>query len=115
MIFGAYLDGKLIGFKVGYPTSKSRFYSAKGCVDVPYRRAGVGRKLMMAMMAAVYRNGYQTFYYHTFPNKGAGMLILGLTSGFTITDTRFDTQYNDYLIELTVNLDDFFNAGLMEH
>lgn len=100
LIVGAFAGGELIGFKVGYPKSRHEFYSAKGAVDPGWRRKGIARRMLHFMMARVYQTGFDHFSYHTFPNRHPAMLIMGLQEGFRVVDARFNTEFNDWQVEL---------------
>ena len=89
-------DGRAVGFKVGYGESRTTFYSAKGGVLPEARRQGVARALLAAMEAEARRLGYERFAFDTFPNKHAGMTVLGLAAGFTVTAAGYNAAYRDY-------------------
>lgn len=93
-----------VGFKVGYGESRTTFYSAKGGVLVPWRRHGVARQLLHAMMDAARAMGYRRFAYDTFPNMHPGMTVLGLSEGFRVTAAGFNATYQDYRIRFEKNL-----------
>jgi len=101
LILTATWKGTLVGFKIGYPKDRQTFYSAKGAVDPAFRRRGVARKLLHFMMSRVYLSGFDTFQYHTFPNRDPGMLIIGLQEGFRVTDARHNDEFNDWQVELS--------------
>jgi len=104
LILLATVDGDPVGFKIGYGESRSTFYSAKGGVLEAYRRQGVARALLDAMIAEVRRMGYRHFAYDTFPNMHPGMTIMGLERGFRVTAAGFNSTYRDYRLRLEVNL-----------
>ena len=92
----AHRHGRPVGFKVGYGESRTTFYSAKGGVLPEARRQGVARALLAAMEAEARRLGYERFAFDTFPNKHAGMTVLGLAAGFTVTAAGYNAAYRDY-------------------
>lgn len=92
----AYLGEETIGFKVGYGESRTTFYSAKGGVLEAWRRHGVARALLHAMMEEARQMGYRRFAFDTFPNMHAGMTMLGLHEGFRVTAAGFNSTYQDY-------------------
>ena len=96
----AFLGDTPVGFKVGYQLREGAFYSAKGGVLAAYRRRGIARELLYAMMDHVRNQGYQRFVYDTFPNKHPGMTILGLVEGFRVTKAGYSPQYSDYRLRL---------------
>jgi predicted GNAT superfamily acetyltransferase len=106
LVIGAYMGGELIGFKVGYPKDRTVFYSAKGAVDPNWRRKGVARRLLHFMMSRVYLSGFDTLQYHTFPNRDPGMLVLGLQEGFKVIDARYNAEFKDWQVELSIGLKD---------
>ena len=90
-------DGRaLAGFKVGYGESPSVFYSAKGGVLPPFRRRGLARLLLHRMEAEARRMQYCRFAFDTFPNKHAGMTVLGLAEGYRVAAAGYNTPYRDY-------------------
>ena len=86
----------LAGFKVGYGESPSVFYSAKGGVLPAFRRRGLARLLLHRMEADARRAGYSRFAYDTFPNKHAGMTVLGLAEGYRVAAAGYNAPYRDY-------------------
>ena len=100
----AEVDGQEVGYKVGYGESPTSFYSAKGGVLASHRRIGIARLLLYAMMDAARGRGYRRFAYDTFPNKHAGMTILGLNEGFAVTSAGYNAAYRDYRIRLEKEL-----------
>jgi GNAT superfamily N-acetyltransferase len=92
----AYAGDEAVGFKVGYGETRSTFYSAKGGVLDGWRRQGVARALLYAMMDAARDLRYRRFAYDTFPNMHPGMTQLGLAEGFRVTAAGFNATYQDY-------------------
>jgi len=93
-----------VGFKIGYGETRSTFYSAKGGVLDPWRRHGVARLLLVAMMEAAREKGYRRFAYDTFPNMHPGMTVMGLAEGFRVTAAGFNATYQDYRIRFEKDL-----------
>jgi GNAT superfamily N-acetyltransferase len=99
------LDGDdPVGFKVGYGESAAVFYSAKGGVLQEYRRRGIARAMLHAMMEQARTSGYSRFAFDTFPNLHAGMTVLGLAEGFRVIAADFNTVYRDYRLRLQKEL-----------
>ena len=98
--------GTVAGFKLGYQLNPSTFYSAKGGVRPAYRRNGIARALLYAMLDVVARRGYERFVYDTFPNKHPGMTVLGLDEGFEVVRAGYSTQYQDYRLRFEWAFDD---------
>lgn len=92
----ASVDGEPAGFKVGYRESRYVFYSAKGGVLPEYRRGGIARLLLCAMMDEVRPHGYARFAFDTFPNRHPGMTVLALAEGFRLTKADYNAAYRDY-------------------
>jgi GNAT superfamily N-acetyltransferase len=98
---GALGDGGTpVGFKLGYRLHQEAFYSAKGGVLPRYRRRGVARRLLHAMIERVRADGYRRFVFDTFPNMHPGMTILGLREGFAVTKAGYSPQYDDYRLRM---------------
>ena len=96
VILVAWLDGRRVGYKVGYAEDSTTFYSAKGGVLDGYRRRGIARALLYRMMAEARRLGYGRFAFDTFPNRHAGMTVLGLAEGFAVAAAGYNAAYKDY-------------------
>lgn len=92
----ASVDDEPVGFKIGYRESRQTFYSAKGGVLEEWRRLGISRKLLYAMIEYVRRKGYRTFAFDTFPNKHPGMTVMGLDEGFKVTRADYNPAYKDF-------------------
>lgn len=98
--------GTVAGFKLGYQLDAATFYSAKGGVRPAFRRNGIARALLYAMLDVVERRGYERFVYDTFPNKHPGMTVLGLDEGFEVVRAGYSTQYQDYRLRFEWAFDD---------
>lgn len=98
--------GVAVGFKIGYRLDRATFYSAKGGVHPSYRRNGIARALLYAMLDVVEARGYERFVYDTFPNKHPGMTVLGLEEGFEVIRAGYSPQYQDYRLRFEWTFDD---------
>ena len=98
--------GTIVGFKLGYQLDADTFYSAKGGVRPAYRRNGIARALLYAMLDVVAQRGYERFVYDTFPNKHPGMTVLGLDEGFEVVRAGYSTQYQDYRLRFEWDFED---------
>lgn len=97
--------GIAAGFKIGYRLDDTTFYSAKGGVHPSYRRNGIARALLHAMLDIVQKQGYERFVYDTFPNKHPGMTVLGLDEGFRVIRAGYSSQYQDYRLRFELSFD----------
>ncbi len=102
----AWSDETPVGFKLGYRLDEPTFYSAKGGVREAYRRNGIARALLHAMLAAVRKRGYERFVYDTFPNKHPGMTVMGLDEGFTVIRAGYSPRYQDYRLRFALSFDE---------
>lgn len=93
-----------VAFKVGYRENRMTFYSAKGGVLGEYRRCGIARALLFEMMERARERGYKRFAYDTFPNRHAGMAILGFLQGFRLVKADYNPMYKDYRLRLEKKL-----------
>ena len=96
----AYLGEEPAGYKIGYGKPRSVFYSAKGGVLPAFRRRGIARRLLQALMREARQRGYQRFSYDTFPNKHPGMAVMGLSEGFRLTRAGYNAHQGDYRLRL---------------
>ena len=97
--------GTVVGFKLGYRLDAATFYSAKGGIRSAFRRNGIARALLYAMLNVVEQRGYERFVYDTFPNKHPGMTVLGLDEGFEVVRAGYSTQYQDYRLRFEWTFD----------
>ena len=73
-------DG-IVGFKIGYGISPTRYYSWLGGVDPEHRRPGIARRMMEAQHAWVQESRYQSIETNLIQDNSA-MLALNLQGGF---------------------------------
>ncbi|MFP4227434.1 MAG: GNAT family N-acetyltransferase [Salinivenus sp.] len=102
----AWSDETAVGFKLGYRLDPRSFYSAKGGVRDSYRRRGIARALLYAMLEVVRDRGYDRFVYDTFPNKHPGMTVMGLDEGFRVIRAGYSPEYQDYRLRFELSLKD---------
>jgi len=100
-----------VGFKIGYQRDATTFYSAKGGVRNAYRRRGIARALLYAMLDVARARGYDRFLYDTFPNKHPGMTVMGLDEGFRVVQAGYSPRYQDYRLRFAHTLDEGEGAG----
>lgn len=100
----AYVGEEAVGYKVGYGETGATFYSAKGGVLPDFRRRGVAKVLLDALMDEARAMGYRRFAYDTFPNKHPGMTVMGLREGFRVTAAGYNAAYRDYRIRFEKKL-----------
>jgi len=101
LILVARTSGTDVGFKLGYRLDAARFYSAKGGVRASFRRRGIARALLYAMLDVVRARGYDRFVYDTFPNKHPGMTVMGLDEGFRVVRAGYSSRYEDYRLRFS--------------
>lgn len=106
LILVAWVDERAVGFKIGYQFDPTSFYSAKGGVLDEYRRKGIARALLYAMLAKARDRGYESFLYDTFPNKHPGMTVMGLEEGFEVIRAGYSQRYQDYRLRFELSLSD---------
>ena len=106
LILVAHSEDTAVGFKLGYQLDPRSFYSAKGGVRAPYRRQGVARALLYAMLDVVQARDYDRFVYDTFPNKHPGMTVMGLDEGFRVIRAGYSPRYQDYRLRFELSLKD---------
>lgn len=79
----AYLEGKPVGFKLGYELDQNTFYSWLGGVLPSYRRLGVASALIQAQHDWCKRQGYTSVETKT-QNRFREQLVLSIKSGFDV-------------------------------
>lgn len=82
----AYDDNKPIAYKIGFESSKSRFYSWIGGVIPAYRKQGLAQQLMQKQHEIAKSLGYKLISTQT-DNSFKPMIVLNLKSGFEIRGT----------------------------
>lgn len=93
----AYVDDKLVGFKIGYGQDSDLFYSWTGGVHADYRKQGIARELMIRQHEWCKNSGYQRIETRT-RNKFPQMINLNLKQGFHIVGTFTDTDKEPKII-----------------
>lgn len=106
MILLVTVEDEPVGFKIGYRENRFSYYSAKGGVLPAYRRQGLARKMLYDMMSRTRARGYVRFAFDTFPNRHAGMTILGLQEGFRVVKADFNKTYSDWRLRLEKRMTD---------
>lgn len=86
LILVACIDGKAVGFKVGYQ-QEDHCYSWMGGVLPGYRKLGLAKQLAEAQEAWAKAQGYNSIIFKT-RNQHKAMLIFALTNGFDIVGFR---------------------------
>jgi GNAT superfamily N-acetyltransferase len=79
----AYAGDGMVGFKLGYATTKNRYYTWLGGVHPGFRRQGIAARLMEAQHGWVRAAGFSIIETAAEP-KNIAMLKLNLAFGFTI-------------------------------
>lgn len=106
MMLLAIVEGEAVGFKIGYRENRFVYYSAKGGVLAEHRRRGLAKKMLYEMMSRARRRGYVRFAFDTFPNRGAGMAVMGLREGFRVVKADFNKTYKDWRIRFEIRIDE---------
>lgn len=100
VLLAAFIDDKLVGYKLGYPSAhdKDAFYSWLGGVDPEFRGLGIAEDLMTLQHDWLRTQGYKKVQTKTM-NKFPAMLILNIKSGFQIVKSETDLK-NRFMIYL---------------
>jgi GNAT superfamily N-acetyltransferase len=98
LILIAEVEGKPVGFKVGYERDSAEvFYSWIGGVLDNYRRIGVATQLAEEQERWAKNHGYHKVYFKT-RNRFSKMIHFGLNRGFKIVDLIKRGSIDDYRI-----------------
>ncbi|WP_106568698.1 GNAT family N-acetyltransferase [Cecembia rubra] len=98
LILIAEVEGKPVGFKVGYQRdSPELFYSWMGGVLDSHRRMGIATKLADEQEHWASNHGYLKVYFKT-RNRFSKMIHFGLNRGFKIVDLIKKGGIDDYRI-----------------
>jgi GNAT superfamily N-acetyltransferase len=98
LILIAEVDGKAVGFKIGYERDSAEvFYSWLGGVLDSHRRMGIATKLADEQERWAKNHGYHKVYFKT-RNRFSKMIHFGLNRGFKIIDLIKKGSIDDYRI-----------------
>ncbi|MFB6352091.1 MAG: GNAT family N-acetyltransferase, partial [Bradymonadaceae bacterium] len=98
----AEIDGRPVGFKVGYERHSGQFYSWMGGVVPEFRRRGIATELLVRQHTWAREAGFDSVRTKT-TNESREMLILNLERGFEVVGTELDRE-NDVKIVLKKRL-----------
>jgi len=99
----AQMEGRPVGFAVGYENKPRTFYCWLIGVLPDYRRASIAAQLMEAMAAWANEHGYNTIRFECF-NWHRPMLHLAINQNYDIVGLRYDRDMNANLIILEQEL-----------
>ncbi len=103
LILVAYLEGKAVGFKVGYER-EGYFYSWMGAVLKQARRKGVAMALAKEQESWAKQQGYRSITFKT-RNRLKAMLLFALRNGFNIISVEEREDIGENRILLRKDLD----------
>ncbi len=83
----AFMDGQAVGFKIGYASSPTVFYSWLGAVQPRFRGLGIGGALLQNQHEWCQQQGYQTIQTKCM-NSNQTMLCLNSKHGFQVVATE---------------------------
>lgn len=108
----AELDGKPVGFSVGYELRPTTYYSWLYGVIPDARRLGVASQLLEAETAWAREKGFEVMRFECY-NQIRPMLILAIRQGYDVVGIRFDgrTHMNLVIFEKELRSQDE-NTGL---
>lgn len=90
-------DEKVLGYKIGYPLDKTRFYSWMGAVDPVARNRGIATKLMGAQHEWAKDQGFQSIETKTM-NRWRQMLLLNIRQGFDVKAVVVDENGREKIL-----------------
>lgn len=97
-LFEARTANQLVGFKIGYAHTKTRYYSWLGAVDSEFRRRGIARELMNKQHLWLRERGYLSVETGARQSNFA-MAQLNLESGFKVVGIRYKGDDPDIIYE----------------
>ncbi|MEI7766042.1 MAG: GNAT family N-acetyltransferase [Phycisphaerae bacterium] len=103
LVMLAALDGRPVGFTIGFELKPFVFYNWLTGVLPDFRRKGIGRQLLESQAAWSKGHGYEFSRIETL-NRHRPMLHLGLLAGYDIVGTRWDSMRSDILIQFEKSL-----------
>jgi ribosomal protein S18 acetylase RimI-like enzyme len=99
LILLAQMDGRPVGFSVGYELKPGTFYCWYIGVLPDFRRAGIASQLMEALAEKATGNGYHTIRFECF-NSQRPMMHLAISQNYDIVGLRFHRQTQENLLIL---------------
>ena len=100
-VFVTKVGSRMVGFKAGYATAYSRYYSWLGGVDPNFRKQGIATKLMTEQHGWLYRSRFQLLETHVEQNNKA-MVQLNLKGGLTITGSFLKDSKPNFVMQKDV-------------
>lgn len=97
-LFEARERERLIGCKMGYAHTQTRYYSWLGGVHPEFRRRGIATELMRRQHLWLLENGYRTVETGA-RQDNHDMAKLNLASGFSVVGIRYKGQVPDVIYE----------------
>jgi GNAT superfamily N-acetyltransferase len=99
LILLAQVDGRPVGFAIGYENKPRTFYCWLIGVLPDFRRAGIASQLMEAMAAWAREHEYHVIRFECF-NSQRPMLHVAISQDYDIVGLRFDSDSGQNLIIL---------------
>jgi GNAT superfamily N-acetyltransferase len=93
----ARLEGRAVGFVIGFELKPRLFYTWFYGVLGPHRRQGISSQLMEALHSWCRQNDYEAIRLECF-NRQRPMLHMALNQEYDIIGIRWDHDHNDNLI-----------------
>lgn len=87
LILVALSENRLVGFKVGYATAETQFYSWMGGILPEFRQKQVAKQLADYQELWAKENGFKSVFFKT-RNYLKPMLIFALKNGFFISEVE---------------------------
>jgi predicted GNAT superfamily acetyltransferase len=100
-LFLALAGDDWVGFKIGYATSQTKYYSWLGGVKPEFRRRGIASELLRQQHRWLADQGYETV--ETAANqRNVAMAQVNLAHGFVVCGTRVEVHRTQVLLSKTL-------------
>ena len=105
LILIAYVEEKMVGFKVGYDKFEDgkNFYTWMGGILPDFRKKGIAAALAKKQETWIKQNGFQNVILKT-RNKHQGMLIFAIKNNFKIIEIELKKNIEEHRILLKKKL-----------
>ncbi|MFQ6133795.1 MAG: GNAT family N-acetyltransferase [Armatimonadota bacterium] len=98
-IFLAQVDGRSVGFSIGYESEPGLYYYWLSAVLAEHRRRGIGKLLLHAQIDDARQREFDAIWFAA-DNEAVDMIIMGLHEGFRIVKAEYSAQHECVMVHM---------------